>query len=120
MFNLNSLLLFSEAPKKLVEFYGKVLASDPKWQEEEYTGFEVGPCALIIGPHSQVHGQNKNPERIMFNFETSDVKGEFKRIKGLGAKVVAEPYTMESDKNFWISTLADPDGSQTPPAKRVA
>ncbi len=111
MLNLNSLLLFSETPKKLVDFYHQVLALEPKWQEEDYTGFEVGAFTLIIGPHSQVHGQNKNPERIMFNFETSDVKGEFKRIKGLGAKVVAEPYTMENDKDFWIATLADPDGN---------
>ncbi len=111
MLNLNSLLLFSETPKKFVDFYRQVLALEPKWQEEEYTGFEVGACTFIIGPHSKVHGKNKNPERIMFNFETSDVKGEFQRLKGLGVKVVAEPYTMENDKDFWIATLADPDGN---------
>lgn len=111
MLNLNSILLFSETPKELVDFYRKVLALEPKWQEEEYTGFQAGACALIIGPHSKVHGESRNPERIMFNFETSDVKGEFKRIRGLGAKVVAEPYTMENDKDFWIATLADPDGN---------
>ena len=111
MLRLTSLILFSEAPKKLVDFYRKVLAREPKWQEGEFTGFDDGPCTLIIGPHSQVHGQNKNPERMMFNFEKSDVKGEFKRLKGLGVKVVAEPYTMENDKDFWIATLADPDGN---------
>jgi predicted enzyme related to lactoylglutathione lyase len=111
MLNLNSLLLFSEAPKKLVDFYRQVLALEPKWLEEEYTGFEVGACALVIGPHSKVHGQSKNPERILFNFETSDVKGEFERIKGLGAKVIAEPYHMGDDPDFWIATLADPDGN---------
>jgi predicted enzyme related to lactoylglutathione lyase len=100
MLNLNSILLFSETPKKLVDFYRKVLSLEPKWQEEEYTGFQAGACALIIGPHSKVYGESRNPERIMFNFEASDVKGEFKRIKGLGAKVIAEPYTMENDKDF--------------------
>ena len=111
MLNLNSLLLFSEAPKKLVDFYRKVLSLEPKWQEEEYNGFEVGACALVIGPHSKVQGQSKNPERILFNFETSDVKGEFERMKGLGAKVIAEPYHMGDDPDFWIATLADPDGN---------
>lgn len=111
MLNLNSLLLFSEAPKKLIDFYRKVLALEPKWQEEEYTGFEVGACAFVIGPHSKVHGPNKNPERLMFNFETSDVKGEFERIKGLGAKVIAQPYQMGDDKDFLIATLADPEGN---------
>ncbi len=111
MFNLNSLLLSSETPKKLVDFYRQAIAQEPKWQEGEYTGFEVGPCALIIGPHSKVHGQSKNPERILINFETSEVKGEFERIKRLGAKVIAEPYTMDDQPDFWIATLADPDGN---------
>ena len=111
MLALNSLLLSSEAPKKLVDFYRKVLAREPKWQEGEYSGFEDGSCVLVIGPHSKVVGQNKNPERIIINFETGDVKGEFKRIKGLGAKVIAEPYHMEDNQDFTIATLADPDGN---------
>lgn len=111
MLNFNSLLLFSETPKKIVDFYRQVLDREPKWQEGEYSGFEAGACALVIGPHREVHGQNKNPERIIFNFETSDVKGEFERMKGLGAKVIAEPYHMDDDQDFLIATLADPDGN---------
>ncbi len=111
MLNLNSLLLFSETPKKLIDFYRKVLALEPKWQEEGFSGFEVGGCALVIGLHSEVHGPNKNPQRIIFNFETSDVKGEFERMKGLGAKVIAEPYHMGDDPEFWIATFSDPDGN---------
>ncbi len=111
MLNLNSLLLFSEAPGKLVVFYRQVLAREPKWQDGEYSGFETGACALVIGPHSKVQGPSKNPERVMFNFETSDVKGEFERMKGLGAKAIAEPYHMGDDKDFLIATLADPDGN---------
>jgi predicted enzyme related to lactoylglutathione lyase len=111
MINLNSILLFSEAPKKLVDFYRQVLGREPKWQEGEYNGFEVGACALVIGPHSKVRGANKNPERVMFNFETSEVKTEFERMKGLGAKVIAEPYQMGDDRGHWIATLADPDGN---------
>jgi predicted enzyme related to lactoylglutathione lyase len=111
MINLNSLLVFSEAPNKLVDFYRQILAREPKWQEDEFSGFEVGACALVIGPHSEVHGQSKNPERIIVNFETNDVKGEFGRVKGLGAKVIAEPYPMGDDQDFLIATLADPDGN---------
>ena len=111
MLNLNSLLLFSEAPKKLIDFYRQVLAREPKWQEGEFSGFEVGACALVIGPHSELHGRNKNPERTMFNFETNDVKAEFERMKKLGAKVIAEPYHMGDDQGHLIATLADPDGN---------
>ncbi len=111
MLKLNSMILFSEAPTKLVDFYRQVLAREPKWQEGEYSGFEDGACTLVIGPHSEVHGQSKNPERIMFNFETGDVQGEFERIKGLGAKVIAQPYSMGEDQDFLIATLADPEGN---------
>jgi hypothetical protein len=58
-----------------------------------------------------VHGQSKNPERTIMNFETSEVKGEFERMKGMGAKVIAEPYSMSADPDFLIATLADPDGN---------
>jgi predicted enzyme related to lactoylglutathione lyase len=44
----------------------------------------------------------------MFNFETSQVKEEYERIKALGAVVIKEPYEMEGG---WIATLADPDGN---------
>jgi predicted enzyme related to lactoylglutathione lyase len=110
MLHFNSLLLFSEAPKKLADFYREVLARGPK-QEEEYSIFDEGACALVIGPHSKVHGQNRNPDRIIINFETNEVKGEFERLKKLGAKVIAEPYQMGDNQDFWIATLADPDGN---------
>jgi predicted enzyme related to lactoylglutathione lyase len=111
MLNFNSMLLSSEAPKKLVDFYRQILAREPKWQEGEFSVFEVGTGALVIGPHSKVRGQTKNPERMMFNFETGEVKGEFERMKKLGAKVIAEPYHMGEDPGHWIATLADPDGN---------
>lgn len=110
MLNLSSILLFSEEPKKLVQFYKKVLEKDPVMEDGEYAGFSAGNCFLNIGPHDKVHGNNQNPERIMLNFETDNVKGEFERIKGLGADVIAEPYQME-DWDGWIATLADPEGN---------
>src|SRR5437868_11174041 len=114
MLNLHTILLFSENPTALVEFYKKVLQEDPKWSGGEFHGFEVGSSYLVIGPHSKVHGKSQNPERMMINFEIEDVKGEFERIKGLGATVIQEPYhpkeSKESDDTL-ITTLADPDGN---------
>src|SRR5438874_2156197 len=111
MLSLNSLLLFSENPAKLAEFYKKVLQKDPEWEDHGYSGFGVGKGMLMIGPHDKVHGKNKNPERLIFNFETKDVEEEFERLKKLGATIVKEPYhPMEADKML-IATLADPDGN---------
>lgn len=111
MLNLNSLLVFSENPKVLREFYEKVLEKKPDMDYGEYFGFTAGKTFLSFGPHDKVKGKSKEPERIMINFETKEVKEEFERIKKLGAKVIAEPYQMDEDSTGWIATFADPDGN---------
>lgn len=51
------------------------------------------------------------PERILINFETTQVVSEFERIKQLGAKIIAEPYQPMDDASVSIATLADHDGN---------
>lgn len=111
MLNFNSILVFSEEPKKLSDFYKKVFQKEPIWNEGGYVGFQVGSAFITFGPHDKVKGKSQNPERIMFNFETEDVEGEFKRIKELGAEVIAEPYGPEKEPEGKIATLSDPDGN---------
>lgn len=111
MLNLNSLLVFSENPKKLAQFYQKVFDTKPGWEQDDYTGFQVGNSYFMVGPHDKVKGQSQNPERILVNFETEDVEGEFERIKKLGAKVVAKPYHPGEEPDMWLATFADPDGN---------
>lgn len=56
-----------------------------------------------------VHGKNKNPERIMFNFETKDVEKKFKRIKKIeGATIIKEPHTPEENASMTLATLSGP------------
>lgn len=112
MLKLNSILLFSDNPEKLSEFYEKVFEKKPEWVDGGYYGYSFDSFYLTIGPHDKVHGENKEPERIMINFETSEVKEEFERIKDLGATVIKEPYSMgEGDYEGQIATFADPDGN---------
>lgn len=112
MLKFNSVLLFSENPKDLTEFYKQVFDVTPAFEDGGYCGFQLGQGMFIIGPHDKVHGENKTPERVIFNFETDDVDGEFKRIKEVGAKVVKEPYDpSESGGEMSLATFADPDGN---------
>lgn len=111
MLNFNSLLVFSEKPETLVDFYKKVFQKEPDMSGGGFSGWKIGASFFAIGPHSNVHGKSQNPERLMFNFETEDVKGEFERIKSLGANVVALPYQPSEMENMEIATLADPDGN---------
>ena len=108
MITLNSIMIGTERPKAMGEFYEKVFGRPADWTEGGWSGWQVGSTQLGIGEHSEVKGKAKEPQRVIFNFETTEVKEEFARIKGLGAKVIKEPYEMEG---MWIATFADPDGN---------
>jgi predicted enzyme related to lactoylglutathione lyase len=110
MLNLNTVMLGSEDPQGLTAFYTKVLG-EPAWQGGDYVGWQAGSGMLMVGPHSEVKGRNEMPGRIIVNFETSDVQGEFERIKGLGATVEAEPYHPGEEPEMWLATFEDPDGN---------
>lgn len=112
MLTLNSVMLGTEQPKVLRDFYAGILG-DPTWEDEAYVGWQLGGASLMIGGHSEVKGPSAVPGRIMANLETTDVAGEFERIKGLGARVVAEPYRPGGDEypDMWVATFADPDNN---------
>lgn len=109
--NFNSILIGSEDPQRLVEFYTKVLG-DPAFTYEPYTGWQLGSGNVTVGPHSEVHGRNTEPGRLIWNIESTDVRADFTRMRDAGAIVVSEPYTMEgAPADSAIATLADPDGN---------
>lgn len=114
MLKLNNIMLGTEDLKGLTDFYTKVLGK-PEWEDGGYVGWDTGAAMLMIGAHSEVKGPNEMPGRIIINFETPDVKGEFKRIKELGARVQQEPYqpggpAVEAP-DMWLATFEDPDGN---------
>jgi predicted enzyme related to lactoylglutathione lyase len=108
--NLNSILIGSEDPQGLVDFYTK-LFGEPTWDDGGYTGWVVGTGAITVGVHDQVKGKNSEPGRLIWNIETPDVKSEFDRFVAAGATVVQEPYGPDEDPGGLIATFADPDGN---------
>ena len=110
---LAGVLLGSDNPARLVEFYKRVLG-EPAWDEAPYTGWMVGGGTVMVGPHDEVHGPNKEPGRVIWDLESDDVKAEFERIRATGATVVREPYNPmgeNPDRVFYLATFADPDGN---------
>jgi predicted enzyme related to lactoylglutathione lyase len=96
--------------KALATFYEKVIGkpADMVDNENGFFGWQVGSAFLSVLEHSEMGGSSKDPGRVMFNFDTTQVKEEFERIKAIGATVIREPYEMGGG---WIATLADPDGN---------
>jgi predicted enzyme related to lactoylglutathione lyase len=110
MLNLNSIMIGTGQPTVLAAFYEKVLGKPAEMVDEEngFWGWQAGGAFLSVLRHSEMGGYSKDPGRVLINFETSQVKEEFERIKAAGATVVREPYQMGE---AWIATLADPDGN---------
>ncbi|MDQ2964963.1 MAG: hypothetical protein M3R57_03870 [Chloroflexota bacterium] len=106
--NLNSILVGSEDPKRLAAYYTKLFGK-PGWDDGGYTGWQIGTGGITVGPHDQVKGRNKQPGRLIWNIESTDVEGDFKRLKAAGATVVREPYTMGEAPGASIATFSDPD-----------
>ena len=107
--NFNSILIGSEDPQRLADFYTK-LFGDPTWSDGGYIGWMIGSGAVTVGPHDEVTGSNLQPGRLIWNIESADVQGDFDRFKAAGANVVREPYGFEGTEGQ-IATLADPDGN---------
>ena len=110
MLNLNSVMIGTKQSQAMVAFYEKVLGkpADMVDSENGFWGWQVGSMFLGILEHSEMGGNAKDPGRVMINFETSQVKEEFERIKAAGGAVVRAPYEMG---NGYLATLADPDGN---------
>jgi predicted enzyme related to lactoylglutathione lyase len=114
--NLNSILIGSEDPESLREYYAK-LFGEPAFDGDGFSSWRIGTGWLSVGPHDQVKGKNAHPGRILWNIETPDVKAEFERLKAAGATVVREPYELsgppeaasDMPQSVSIATFSDPD-----------
>ena len=110
MLKLNSVMIGTRRPQELATFYDKVLGKPADMINSESTFFswQLGSVSLYLLEHSEMEGETKDPGRVMLNFETTQVKEEFERIRSLGGLVIREPYEVEAG---WFATLADPDGN---------
>jgi predicted enzyme related to lactoylglutathione lyase len=106
--NFNSLLIGSEDPQRLVDYYTK-LFGEPTFADGGYSGWQLGSGWVTIGPHDEVTGRNPQPGRLLWNIESADVRADFDRLVAAGAIVVREPYGMGDGDTGLIATLADPD-----------
>ena len=89
--NFNNILIGSEDAGRLAEYYTKLFGT-PGWDDGGYVGWVIGTGGVTVGPHSEVHGPNAQPGRLIWNIESPDVQADFERFKAAGAIVIREPY----------------------------
>ena len=106
--NLSGILIGSADAQRLADYYTTILGK-PGFEENGFTGWQLGSGWLTIGSHDQVKGKNAHPGRLIWNLETPDVKSAFETLRAAGAIVVREPYHPDEAGEMWIATFADPD-----------
>src|SRR5437899_13055702 len=104
--NFNSVMIGSEDPKRLVDYYTKILGK-PAMSEGGYDGWQIGSGWITIGPHDEVKGKNATPGRLILNIQSEDVKGDFAKFRAAGTKVVSEPYNVGEESPYCVATMDD-------------
>ena len=112
--NIESVLLFSEKPRKLMEFYRDVVGLKLTTEAEMGAGtavffFEMKGCDLVIMYHKKVKGKNKTPQRMIFNLEVDDIEKDVKKLKKAKVKLIQDIYHVED--YGYIATFGDLDGN---------
>jgi predicted enzyme related to lactoylglutathione lyase len=109
--NFNGIMIGSDNPDRLAEYYTR-LFGEPGFKDGGYTGWMLGSSSVTVAAHSEVHGSNGEPGRLLWNLETPDVRADFQRLRAAGAIVVREPYGFDGQpEDVLVATLADPDGN---------
>lgn len=120
-FSKYRILIYSENPDKLMQFYRDVLEfkliDQLKLDNDYGYMFNIaGDYNLWIGKHSEVKGGAKENFRHLFNlYPEEGVQFWFNKIKGNPeVKIVAEPFLAPfstPDNQTWFATFLDPEGN---------
>lgn len=121
MFSKYRILIYSENPDKLVNFYTEVLGFKQvnKLTYDNDYGYMlnvVGEYNVWIGKHSEVHGKAKESFRHLFNlYPEEGVEHWYNKIKDdPRITIVAEPFEAPfstPENPVWFATFLDPEGN---------
>ncbi len=112
---ISTILIWSENHKHLANWYQHTfdLTVVETLNHPKDTGvlfqFPDGGPWLWIGQHSEVHGKNSDPSRIMFNINVESVDTTYKELIKKGVTFFAKPFQSPGGKYF--ATMYDVDGN---------
>ncbi len=114
---IESLTIFSEDARALADFYkDKVglkmtLEAEVGEEGEGLFGFEFGEgkTGLYMMNHSKLKDKNREPTRIIFNFEVDDIEKDVKKLDEMEVKKIQDIYHMQD--YGYIATFEDIDGN---------
>jgi predicted enzyme related to lactoylglutathione lyase len=114
--NISTILIWSEDFRKLSDWYLDTfgLKVIEELNHPQDTGvlmeFPKGGPRIWVGQHSEIHGANKDPLRIMFNITVPSVDKAYEYLISKHIPIIAKPFKAPTfDK--WFVTFSDPDSN---------
>src|SRR5690349_11022097 len=101
---LGSLLLGTNRPSELRDWYRRVLAPGHKG----HGPIDLGGFLLVIQPREDVAPKNDEPGRVILNFHVEDFHAVEAQLRAAGVEWIAPA---EERGSGWFATFADPDGN---------
>lgn len=113
---ISTIIIWSDNFRKLADWYLDVfhLHVIEEINHPQDTGvlmeFPDGQPWLWVGKHSEIHGNNKDPLRIMYNINVDSVDKAYEYLLSKKVPIIAKPFKAPTfDK--WFVTFSDPDGN---------
>src|SRR5437667_9499211 len=78
--DFNSVMIGSEDPKRLVDYYTKILGK-PAMSEGGYDGWQIGSGWITIGPHYDFKANNPSRGCLILYNASDDVKGDLGKFR---------------------------------------
>lgn len=113
---ISTVLIWSANFRRLADWYQQILQLEvvEELSHPQDTGvllrFPGGDTWLWIGQHSQVHGQNQDPHRHMFNINVDSVSQAYEYLLQNQAEVLAPPFKAPTFDKYFV-TFYDLDGN---------
>jgi predicted enzyme related to lactoylglutathione lyase len=108
---LAGVLIWTEPDRfaAMARFYRDQLGLTPRTSKSDFINFDWAGVRLSVSVHDRVHGESRDPFRIMVNLAVDDLGAMHARLRA-GGVAFTRPPTRE-DWGGQVATLLDPDGN---------
>ena len=112
----DSIMIWSENWRELAKWYQDMfhleVLNELNLPDDTGVTFNIGNGESVfwVGYHDQVHGQAKDPYRIMVGFNVDSVTRTYAEMKAKGAEFIAAPKVSPTG-DYMVATVKDPEGN---------
>jgi predicted enzyme related to lactoylglutathione lyase len=108
MASLASMLLSSTDPERLRTWYARTLRPEVDDEVENYRMLRFDGFYLMIDSRDDVTGVNREPGRMILNFDVDDARATVRRMDEVGTGWLTP---LEDRDGSLFATAVDPDGN---------